>query len=121
MSWRSQSGGDGGLTTDQEIVIDLINNGREKYKSATSGVIDASLGSWQKLSLTEDTNITPTGGAGASIRLTLVPGPHLVTWDTNITKFVDGAAPASLGAEHVVVLETADGVSWTLYDVGEVS
>lgn len=87
----------------------LFQDVTEKVHTAASVDIDPANGNIQVRTLAGNETFTFTNiAAGQSVLLKIIPGAHTLTL-TNIAKWDnDGAAPASIAAEHWIVVSNVD-------------
>lgn len=84
------------------------------------GSVLASDGTWQEHTLVANQTPTFTLGAGQAVYCTFIIGAFTLTL-SNVTKWVGGSAPATIGAEHGLVFWSPDGIAVIGMDVGAIS
>lgn len=104
-------------TVGGEVITEAI---RVNSPSDATGVLNAINGIWQKITLTANRDFTFDLKAGEYMFITVTAGAFSLSY-TNVTEWVGGAEPASIGTEAAFLFWSDDGVAVTGQYIGDIS
>lgn len=82
----------------------------ETVYTMTTALVDAANGTVQTRTMAGNETLTFSIAAGQTVSVTIIPGANTLTL-TNVTKWVGGAAPGTIEAEHCFAFWSDDGAT----------